>query len=172
MDENQNQSIAFFYHNTYFNPTFVSNTSFDENINHTAFSCEEKSNCTSLSIWIMARSCLSMRVKFLVIVASVFLILILFRYCRCCSGSSFLLILFMAYTIPELLVPYSIRLMESANFHNSLFVVWAMFLILALGSASSILAPHPWRQWALQEEKDRAAGSTLLGLLFIAYICW
>ncbi|KAF8031554.1 hypothetical protein BT93_D0694 [Corymbia citriodora subsp. variegata] len=75
------------------------------------------------------------KIELLVIITAILvLFLATFGSCRRhCSSRAFRLVIFAAYTL-------NLRLMQHAPFHNELIPVWAVFLVIVLGSTDSISA--------------------------------
>lgn len=131
-----------------------------------------------------------LKIESLIIVADAFLvILVLFGSYRRRSSSAFLcFVLWGAFTIPAIMVPYAIGLMHTAQFENKLFAVWTTFFILVLGSSSSISAytlddNEHWRRirfsqfvqifwagWLLVQyaDKDHPFGAAIGLLLYLS----
>ncbi|KAF8031557.1 hypothetical protein BT93_D0697 [Corymbia citriodora subsp. variegata] len=59
---------------------------------------------------------------------------------RRCNNKKFRLVIFTAYTLSTYVLTYALGLMRDAPMHNELFPVWAMFLMVTLGSTDSISA--------------------------------
>ncbi|KAL3742114.1 hypothetical protein ACJRO7_017575 [Eucalyptus globulus] len=73
------------------------------------------------------------------------------------NSGKFRLVIFLVYTLSTYVLTYALGLMSDAPFRNELFPIWAMFLMLVLGSADSISAyslddNEQWRRynWQLQ----------------------
>ncbi|ONK74740.1 uncharacterized protein A4U43_C03F9670 [Asparagus officinalis] len=83
-----------------------------------------------------------LKIRALVILAAALLVIqVLFGSFRRRSSSSFVkCLLWAAFTIPGLSVPYAIGLMHATEIQNKLFVVWATFLIIVFGSSSTMSA--------------------------------
>ncbi|XP_042514521.1 uncharacterized protein LOC122089116 [Macadamia integrifolia] len=64
-------------------------------------------------------------------------------------GSAVRLSIWAAYVTSYSLISYAVGLMQSAPFHNELFTVWAVFLLIVLGSADSISA------YSLEDNEQR-----------------
>lgn len=81
------------------------------------------------------------RIELLVIfTAFLLLFLVTFGSCRRrCSSSMFQLVTFAAYTLSTYVFTYALGLMQDAPF-NELFPIWAVFLMIILGSTDSISA--------------------------------
>ncbi|KAF7849236.1 hypothetical protein BT93_L1053 [Corymbia citriodora subsp. variegata] len=76
-----------------------------------------------------------------IIIAILLLFLATFGSCRRrCSSRVFRLIIFAAYTLSTYVFTYALGLMQDAPFYNELFPVWAVFLVIILGSTDSISA--------------------------------
>ncbi|KAI6704005.1 hypothetical protein NL676_013141 [Syzygium grande] len=79
----------------------------------------------------------------LLVIFTAFLLLFLVAFGSCrrrCSGVVFRLVIFTAYTLSTYVFTYALGLMQEAPFRNELFPVWAVFLMIILGSADSISA--------------------------------
>ncbi|XP_056159759.1 uncharacterized protein LOC115671845 [Syzygium oleosum] len=79
----------------------------------------------------------------LLVIFTAFLLLFLVAFGSCrrrCSGGVFRLVIFTAYTLSTYVLTYALGLMQEAPFRNELFPVWAVFLMIILGSADSISA--------------------------------
>lgn len=59
---------------------------------------------------------------------------------RRCNNDKFRLVIFMAYTLSTYVLTYALGLMHDTPLRNELFPIWAMFLMIAFGSADSISA--------------------------------
>ncbi|KAI6704003.1 hypothetical protein NL676_013139 [Syzygium grande] len=83
-----------------------------------------------------------LQIELLVIcTAFLLLFLVIFGSCRrSCNSGKFRLVIFAAYTLSTYILTYALGLMYSIPFHNPLFPIWAMFLMIALGSADSLSA--------------------------------
>ncbi|KAF8025535.1 hypothetical protein BT93_F2387 [Corymbia citriodora subsp. variegata] len=76
-----------------------------------------------------------------IIIAILLLFLATFGSCRRrCSSGVFRLVIFAAYTLSTYIFTYALGLMQDAPFYNELFPVWAVFLVIILGSTDSISA--------------------------------
>ncbi|KAI6704007.1 hypothetical protein NL676_013143 [Syzygium grande] len=100
-----------------------------------------------------------LQIELLVIFAG-FLLLFLIAFGswrRFYNSRKFRLVIFTAYTISTYVLTYALGLMNDAPFRNELFPIWAMFLMLVLGSADSITAysledNEQWRRYNWQIE--------------------
>ncbi|KAL3742115.1 hypothetical protein ACJRO7_017576 [Eucalyptus globulus] len=65
------------------------------------------------------------------------------------NSKMFKLFIFTAYNLSTFLLTYALSLMHDAPFHNELFPIWAMLLMIAFGSTDSISAycPDDNEQW-------------------------
>ncbi|KAL3742108.1 hypothetical protein ACJRO7_017569 [Eucalyptus globulus] len=77
----------------------------------------------------------------LLVIFTAFSLLFLFTsgsWRRCCNNGKFGFVIFMSYTLSTYILTYALGLMNDAPFHNELFPIWAVFLMLVLlGSAHS-----------------------------------
>ncbi|WOL13333.1 hypothetical protein Cni_G22103 [Canna indica] len=89
-------------------------------------------------------------IEALVLVGSVvlFLMLVLGSSRRCTSSIFVKFPIWAAYTLSYSLVSYTIGLMQSSSSGNDLFVVWAICLVMVLGTADCISA------FSLQDNSD------------------
>ncbi|KAL3742106.1 hypothetical protein ACJRO7_017567 [Eucalyptus globulus] len=79
----------------------------------------------------------------LLVISSAFLLLflVIFGSCRrCCNSDKLRLVIFAAYSLSNYILTFSLGLMHNIPFHNPLFPIWAMLLMIALGSADSLSA--------------------------------
>ncbi|XP_030457026.2 uncharacterized protein LOC115677922 [Syzygium oleosum] len=79
----------------------------------------------------------------LLVIFTAFLLLFLVTcgsWRRRSNNKNLRLIIFTAYTLSTYVITYALGLMQDAPLRSELFPVWAMFLMLALGSADSISA--------------------------------
>lgn len=79
----------------------------------------------------------------LLVIFTAFLLLFLVCFGSCrrrCSSSKFRLVIFTVYTLSTHVITYALGLMNEAPFRNELFPVWAVFLMIILGSADSLSA--------------------------------
>ncbi|KAF7849394.1 hypothetical protein BT93_L0847 [Corymbia citriodora subsp. variegata] len=108
------------------------------------------------------------QIELLVIITAILLLfLAIFGSCRRrCSSRMFQRVIFAAYTLSTNVLTYALGLMQNMPFHNELFPVWAVFVVIILGSTDSISAyslgdNERWKSYNWQ------AYTKLIWLLFL-----
>ncbi|KAF8031433.1 hypothetical protein BT93_D0596 [Corymbia citriodora subsp. variegata] len=82
------------------------------------------------------------KIELMVIITAILLLFLATfgSYRRRCSSRMFRLVIFAAYTLSTYVLTYALGLMQDAPFQNELFPVWAVFLVIVVGSTDSISA--------------------------------
>ncbi|KAL3742107.1 hypothetical protein ACJRO7_017568 [Eucalyptus globulus] len=83
-----------------------------------------------------------MQIELLVIFTAILLLFLvtLGWWRRRCNSEKFQVVIFTAYTLSTSVLTYALGLMHDFPLRNELFPVWAMFLMITLGSADSVSA--------------------------------